>query len=76
LVSKQSGVGEVLRNCLKVDHWDVNEMANYITAVVQNDPLRDELWRNAFGEYEQLSWDDAGRKIKGLYETHLAGAAA
>ena len=36
LVSRQSGVSEVLRNCLKVDFWDVHEMANQIAAVVQN----------------------------------------
>jgi glycogen synthase len=40
LISKQSGVSEVLINCLKVDYWDIDEMANKITAVVQNDPLR------------------------------------
>ena len=37
LVSKQSGVSEVLYNCLKVDFWDIDEMANQIVAVVQND---------------------------------------
>lgn len=74
LVSKQSGVSEVLRNCLKVDYWYVNEMANQIVAVMQNDALRDELWRNAYQEYEQLSWDEASHKIKSLYENQLAGA--
>jgi glycogen(starch) synthase len=76
LVSKQSGVSEVLMNCLKVDFWDVNEMANKITAVMQNDALRDELLNNSYQEYERLSWDTAGEKIAQLYTTHLAGAAA
>ena len=71
LVSKQSGVSEVLKNCLKVDYWDIDEMANMITAVLQNDVLRDELWRNAFAEYENLSWDDASKKIKNVYQDHL-----
>ena len=72
LVSRQSGVSEVLRNCLKVDFWDVYEMANQITAVVQNDALRDELWYHAYNEYEQLTWDRAGQKIHDLYERHVA----
>lgn len=76
LVSKQSGVSEVLRNCLKVDHWDINEMANAIAAVVQHDSLRDELWRNAYNEYERMSWNQAGDKIMTIYEHHLATGAA
>lgn len=76
LVSKQSGVSEVLNNCLKVDYWDVNEMANMITAVVQNDALRDDLWQNAYKEFERLSWSDASRKIKSVYHKHLSGVAA
>ncbi len=76
LVTKQSGVSEVLKNCLKVDFWDIDEMANNITAVMQNDPLRDELWQNAYREYQQMSWEGASDKIKNLYDQHLVGAVA
>ena len=37
LVSKQSGVSEVLNNALKVDYWDIDEMANQIASVLMND---------------------------------------
>jgi glycosyltransferase involved in cell wall biosynthesis len=76
LVSRQSGVSEVLKNCLKVDFWDINEMANQITAVMQNDALRDTLLSNAAIEYEKLSWDGASDKVIKLYEAHTPGAAA
>jgi glycosyltransferase involved in cell wall biosynthesis len=76
LVSRQSGVSEVLKNCLKVDFWDVDEMANQITAVVQNDALRDTLLEGALGEYRQLSWEQASDKIVNVYNQHLNGAAA
>ncbi|MEK7594856.1 MAG: glycosyltransferase family 4 protein [Patescibacteria group bacterium] len=76
LVSKQSGVSEVINNCLKVDYWDIDEMANKITAVVQNDSLGRELWINSYREYEKLSWSDASQKIKNIYDKHLAGVAA
>jgi glycogen(starch) synthase len=75
LVSKQSGVSEVLRNCLKVDFWDVNEMANQIAAVVQNDSLRDELLANSLQEYTQLSWNIAGDKVESLYRSHAVETA-
>ncbi len=70
LISKQSGVAEVLQNCLKVDYWDVREMANQITSVVRNDSLRDELHRNSLREYERLSWGKAADQLIGLYRQH------
>lgn len=76
LISKQSGVAEVLRNALKVDFWDVGEMANQITAVVKNDALRDELYKNVAIEYAQLSWEKAADKFMAIYDRHLTGAAA
>jgi len=76
LVTKQSGISEILRNCLKVDFWDVQEMANQITAVVQNDELRDTLLDNAKGEYLQMSWEAASDKVMNLYQQHYAGASA
>ncbi len=75
LVSKQSGVSEVLSNCLKIDYWDVAEMANQITAVVQNDSLRDELHTNSLKEYDRLSWSHSAEKLLGIYREHLQVAA-
>ncbi|HSX17015.1 MAG TPA: glycosyltransferase family 4 protein [Patescibacteria group bacterium] len=76
LVTNQSGVAEVMRNCLKVDFWDVNEMANEITAVIQNDSLRDTLHTNAYREFEKLSWNAAADKLLGIYDHHTAKAMA
>lgn len=75
LVSKQSGVSEVITNCLKVDFWDVNEMANKITAVMQNDSLRDELQKQAYSELLKLTWDNTAHKLVSTYSNHtqLAG---
>jgi glycogen(starch) synthase len=76
MVSKQSGVSEIMRNLLKVDFWDIDEMANQITAVMQNDALRDVLLLNSYKEYERLSWNDASEKVMNIYRKHTAGAAA
>ena len=76
LVSKQSGISEILHNALKVDCWDVNEMANQIAAVVMNDPLRDALHQNSYREYERMSWEGASEKVAKLYQEHLQGVAA
>ncbi len=72
LISRQSGVSEVLDNCLKVDFWDTAEMANKITAVVMNDNLRDEMLRNSEKEYQNLSWGASAQKLINIYHRHLA----
>ncbi len=76
IVSRQSGVSEVFKNCLKVDFWDVKEMANQITSVVQNDELRDTLTMNAQIECQNFSWENASKKVVAVYNQHLVGAAA
>lgn len=76
LISKQSGVSEVLRNVLTVDFWDIAKMADQITAVVQNDTLRDELLANSYQEFAQLSWEDSADKLLGIYRHHATGAVA
>jgi glycosyltransferase involved in cell wall biosynthesis len=75
LMSKQSGVSEVIHHALKVDFWDVQEMANKIVAVIQNSSLRENLQQNAAAELQRLSWDDAARDILGLYDKHVKVAA-
>ena len=76
LVSRQSGVSEVLSNVLKVDYWDIDEMANQIASVMMNDVLRDELQRNASAELAKLSWNKSSDKLLNIYNQHLAGAPA
>lgn len=76
LISKQSGVSEVLLNCLKVDFWDTDEMANQMTSVVQNDGLRDSLHANSLHEYERLSWNDAADKLVTMYKHHMTAVKA
>ena len=41
IISKQSGVTEVFQHALKVDFWDINEMANKIIAVLRHPPLHE-----------------------------------
>jgi glycogen(starch) synthase len=76
LISKQSGVSEVIQNGLKVDFWDVDEMANQIVAVLRSDALGGELHRNSLREYERMNWSDAADKLFSIYDRHAVGVAA
>lgn len=70
LVSKQSGVAEKLQNCLKVDFWDIDEMANQMASVVLSDALRNTLAHNSYQEYQKLSWEQASDQLMQVYRNH------
>ena len=63
LISKQSGVAEVVQHALKVDFWDVDEMANKMLSAVGLNALRESLSTNAKKEADRLTWEDAAGKI-------------
>ncbi len=71
LISKQSGVAEVLQHALKVDFWDVDEMANQILAALRYDALRQQLTNHGRDELKKLSWKDAAVKVAQLYQRLL-----
>jgi glycogen(starch) synthase len=68
IISKQSGVSEVLTHALKVDFWDINEMANKIIAVLKHPPLATTLRQHGSFEVRRLNWTDAARSCVGVYE--------
>ena len=68
IISKQSGVSEVLTHALKVDFWDINEMANKIVAVLKHPPLASTLRQHGNFEVARMSWTDAARSCVGVYE--------
>ena len=71
IISKQSGVSEVLKHALKVDFWDVNEIANKVVAVLKHPPL-EVMLRNYGGfEVRKLRWKDSARKCAKIYEETL-----
>ncbi len=71
LISKQSGVSEVLTHVLKADFWDVNEIANKIVAVLKYPPLQMTLKEHGNFEVRKLRWEDAAEKCKQIYQQLL-----
>jgi glycosyltransferase involved in cell wall biosynthesis len=67
IISKQSGVAEVLSHVLKVDFWDINELANKIISVLKHPPLQQTLRQNGTSEARKLRWIDSARKCVDIY---------
>ena len=68
LISKQSGVSEVLHHCLKVDFWDIDEMASKIISVLDNDILWKSLRKNGAKEVSKFSWNEPASKCVNVYD--------
>ena len=69
IMSKQSGVSEVIEHALKVDFWDTDEMANKLIAVLRHPPLGATLREHADLEVRKLTWDGAAAKCLDVYES-------
>ena len=71
IISKQSGVAEVLDYAVKVDYWDVDAMADAIYALVQYPALARMFAQKGLEEVTGLKWDNAAAEVKKVYESVL-----
>jgi len=67
IVSKQSGVSEVLNQVMKVDFWDTDEMADKILSVLKYKSLHKEMSTNGEKEAAFCSWESAAQKCINIY---------
>ena len=72
IISKQSGVAEVLRNAIKVDFWDVDSMADAIFALLHYDGISRMFKELGSEELKKLKWEHVAAKLVTVYEKTLA----
>lgn len=74
IVSRQSGVSEILSHALKVDFWDTDELANKMLAVLEYAPLRSELVDSGREEVRRIRWELRGDVLRDYYAELLEPA--
>lgn len=67
VISKQSGVSEVLKHALKVDFWDINGMADAIYGLLHYEGAQKMFYQYGKSEVESLKWEHAALKVKDVY---------
>jgi len=67
ILTKQSGVAEVLHSIFMYDFWDVDRLADQIVGIATSDSLKQALRENVTNEYAQLSWNDVAKKCMHAY---------
>jgi glycosyltransferase involved in cell wall biosynthesis len=71
IISKQSGVAEVLKNAIKVDFWDIDAMADAIFALLHYPSISKMFKELGSEELKQLKWEHVAAKLVTVYENTL-----
>ena len=68
IISKQSGVAEILTHAVKVDFWDIDAMADAIYGILTYPALAKVFSRNGKEEVIRIKWDNSARHVRSIYE--------
>lgn len=71
ILTKQSGVSEIIWSALTYDFWDEKKLADEILSVAENPSLRKSLSTNVQTEYHKISWDKLADKCLKVYNKNI-----
>lgn len=67
VISRQSGVAEVLTGAMKFDFWDIDRAAGCILNLLKDRVLRSKVVRDASRNLKEITWDRSARKVVDAY---------
>jgi len=67
IISRQSGVSEILKNAVKVDYWDTRAIADAIMMLLCFPEIANDLQNKGKTEVDQLSWKHSATEIRVAY---------
>ncbi len=67
ILTKQSGVAEVIKSAMRYDFWDTEKLADEIIAIAESVALKKTLREGIEKEYQKISWNDVAKKIMRVY---------
>ena len=71
IISYQSGCAEILHHAIKTDYWDIDAMADAIYAIVKYPAMYKSLSELGRQEVNNIRWEDAGKKVRTIYDNVL-----
>ncbi len=74
IVTKQSGVGEVLNSIFRYDFWDEDRLADQLIGIATSPVLKNALQQNVKYEYNRISWHNVAETCLGIYNSMIQGA--
>ncbi len=72
IISKQSGVKELLRNAIAIDFWDVQKLVSIIVSLLKNEKFAKAIVGKCKDEIKNIEWRNNGAKISNIYSALTA----
>ena len=72
VISKQSGVAEVMTHARMADFWDVELMAQHIHELLSDPIAREEAVKHSLADQENCTWEAAADRVVNLYQEKLS----
>jgi glycosyltransferase involved in cell wall biosynthesis len=72
IISKQSGVAEVVNHAFKIDYWDVDLMAETINHLIEHPETCKKIGIEGMHEVNQIHWTESAQKIREIYSSMLS----
>ncbi len=67
VISKQSGVAEILHHALKADFWDTDKFSDLLYAVLNFDGIRETMVEHTRNDLLTITWPEAAKKVIDIY---------
>ena len=71
IISKQSGVAEVVHNAVKIDYWDEDALADAIYGMVKYNGLSKMFIRESKKEVDDMKWSKPAKEVKAIYDSMM-----
>ena len=71
IISKQSGCGEILSNCIKCDFWDIDAMSDAMYSLITYPVLHRYLQEEGRKEVAEITWEKVGQRVVDAYKRVL-----
>lgn len=68
ILTRSSGVAEVLHSIFTYDFWDVDRLADQIVGIATSNALQSSLKTNVLREYARISWHDVAEQLVSMYQ--------
>lgn len=68
IVSKQSGVREVIASCVAVDFWDIEKLADEMLRILENEAYAARLVSSTRNDLARITWGSSAAKVESVYE--------
>jgi glycosyltransferase involved in cell wall biosynthesis len=68
IISKQSGVAEILTHAVKLDFWDIDAMADAIYGILTYPALAQVFIKNGKEEVIRIKWDNSAHHVRCIYD--------